>query len=294
MTKSKDRRSLIFASLAILAWSTVSSAFKLALKDLSPLGLLLISSLVATLFLFVYNLSAGKQLFAGFKTNIRNSLFAGLLNPFLYYLVLFSAYDRLPAQEAQALNYTWAIVLFIFSVIFFKERFRLKDLLALMISFIGILVISGRGRLSSFRFDDITGISLALGSSFIWAGYWILNMRDKRDAGIKLFYNFMIGSILIIIYALISGKALFSIGFLSFGTIAAIWVGIFEMGLTFLFWQKALELTSNTARISNLVFITPFLSLVFIRLILKEAILPSTLIGLFLIVFSNLIQRRKA
>lgn len=294
MTKSNDRRSLIFASLAILAWSTVSSAFKLALKDLSPLGLLLISSVVATLFLFIYNLSAKKKLFASFKTDTRDSLFAGLLNPFLYYLVLFSAYDRLPAQEAQALNYTWAIVLFIFSVIFFKERFRLKDLLALLISFFGILVISSRGRLNSFRFDDITGISLALGSSFIWAGYWILNMRDKRDAGIKLFYNFMIGTTLIIAYALISGKALIGTGFLSFGTLAAIWVGIFEMGLTFLFWQKALEFTSNTARISNLVFITPFLSLVFIRLILKEAILPSTLIGLFLIVFSNLIQRRKA
>ncbi|HHV37040.1 MAG TPA: DMT family transporter [Candidatus Cloacimonetes bacterium] len=293
MTRKDDKASLIFAALAILAWSTVSSAFKLALIDLSPLGLLLISSVVATLFLFAYNLCARKKLFEEFRQNTRSSLAAGLLNPFLYYLVLFSAYDRLPAQEAQALNYTWAIVLFIFSVIFFKERFRAKDLLALLISFLGILVISSRGKLTSFRFDDIGGISLALGSSFIWAGYWILNMKDKRDAGIKLFYNFMIGTSLIVLYALISGKALFSTGVIAFGTIAAIWVGIFEMGLTFLFWQKALEYSTNTARISNLVFITPFLSLVFIRIVLNEAILPSTLIGLFLIVFSNLIQRRK-
>ncbi|MFW5629051.1 MAG: DMT family transporter [Candidatus Cloacimonadaceae bacterium] len=293
MTRKDNKASLIFAALAILAWSTVSSAFKIALIDLSPLGLLLISSVVATLFLLAYNLCTKKKLFAEFTQNTRSSLPAGLLNPFLYYLVLFSAYDRLPAQEAQALNYTWAIVLFIFSVIFFKERFRAKDLLALLISFLGILIISSRGKLTSFRFDDIGGISLALGSSFIWAGYWILNMKDKRDAGIKLFYNFMIGTSLIVLYALISGKALFSTGVIAFGTIAAIWVGIFEMGLTFLFWQKALEYSTNTARISNLVFITPFLSLVFIRIVLNEAILPSTLIGLFLIVFSNLIQRRK-
>ena len=40
----------------------------------------------------------------------------GFLNPFLYYVVLFKAYDLLPAQEAQPLNYTWAITLAILFV----------------------------------------------------------------------------------------------------------------------------------------------------------------------------------
>ena len=33
----------------------------------------------------------------------------GLFNPFLYYLVLFKAYDLLEAQEAGTLNYIWPI-----------------------------------------------------------------------------------------------------------------------------------------------------------------------------------------
>ena len=38
----------------------------------------------------------------------QQSLLPGLLNPCLYYLVLFKAYELLPAQQAQALNYSWA------------------------------------------------------------------------------------------------------------------------------------------------------------------------------------------
>ena len=59
----------------------------------------------------------------------------GLINPFLYYLVLFKAYDLLPAQEAQAINYTWALMLAFLSVIFLKQKLTLKDILAGIICF---------------------------------------------------------------------------------------------------------------------------------------------------------------
>ena len=51
--------------------------------------------------------------------NYKKVFILGLVNPFLYYLVLFKAYDLLPAQEAQAINYTWALMLAFLSVIFF-------------------------------------------------------------------------------------------------------------------------------------------------------------------------------
>ena len=51
-----------------------------------------------------------------FKKNI-SLIAAGLINPCIYYLLLFQAYDRLLAQQALALNYTWPIVLVIFDSI---------------------------------------------------------------------------------------------------------------------------------------------------------------------------------
>ena len=289
-----QRKAYLYAAMSILCWSSISTAFKLSLRNLSPVGLLLISSFVATLFLGVaWNLQSRDRIrLAALPRNLWQSLIAGLLNPLLYYLLLFEAYSRLRAQEAQALNYTWAIVLAMFSIIILKEKFRLRDLSALLISFLGVLIISTKGDLSSLQFDDGFASLIALSTSIIWAVYWVISLKDKRLAVQKLFFNFLIGFIGIVLYTVVSGKAVFTPeARLWYALSGGAYVGIFEMGLTFLLWFKALENTDNTAKISNLIFITPFISLLFIAGILKEGIHIATFAGLSLIVISNLYQK---
>jgi drug/metabolite transporter (DMT)-like permease len=77
------------------------------------------------------------------------------------------------------------------------------------------------------------------------------------------------------------------------GTIGSVYVGLFEMGITFLVWLKALRLSKTTAQIANLIYLTPFLSLVIIHFAVGEKILPSTLLGLGFIVGGIIIGRSK-
>lgn len=289
---TRQQTSYLYAALAILAWSSVSTAFKIALRQLTPIGLLVISSATASVLLCIYKaLSRSKPRLSRWE-NFKLSLCPALLNPFLYYLVLFEAYSRLRAQEAQALNYTWAIVLSVFSVILLKERFRLKDMIALVISFCGVIVISTKGRVWDLHFDDAFGTALAAGSSIIWALYWIINMRDKRNTIDKLSGNFFLGFVFVSVLAIIGRMQLMHPeGRLLPALLAGIYVGIFEMGLTFVLWMKALQTSENTAKVANLIFITPFLSLLFIRFALSESIHVATIIGLCLIIASNLLQK---
>ncbi len=74
------------------------------------------------------------------------------------------------------------------------------------------------------------------------------------------------------------------------GIIGAVYVGIFEMGITFVLWLKALKLSSNTAKISNLIFISPFFSLIFISIFVGETIHGYTLVGLAFILIGLAIQ----
>lgn len=60
-------------------------------------------------------------------TAVLMSIGFGLVNPCLYYLLLFSAYDRLPAQEAMAINYTWTLTLTYLAVPLLGHRLRLSD-----------------------------------------------------------------------------------------------------------------------------------------------------------------------
>ena len=111
---------VIYACIAVLSWSTVATAFKIALTHLTHFEMLLIAS-CTSLVIFVLLLTFQKKWRLVSELSGRQwGYFAllGLLNPVAYYLVLFKAYDLLPAQVAQPINYAWPIVLLILLALF--------------------------------------------------------------------------------------------------------------------------------------------------------------------------------
>lgn len=288
-----QKKAYMYGVSTVLLWSTVASAFKLSLRHLDYIQLLLYSSMVSTLVLTAILVFQGKArllLSCSGKQYLR-SLMLGFLNPFLYYTVLFKAYDLLPAQEAQPLNYTWAITLTLLSIPLLNQKIGLKEMAAVFVSYSGVLVISTHGDILSFRFSNPIGVALALGSTVIWALYWIYNTKDDRDPVVGLLLNFVFGLPWVFAACLIFSRVwVVNVR----GLLGAVYVGIFEMGITFVLWSMALKLSENTAKVSNLIFMAPFLSLVFIHFLVGEEILPSTFIGLVLIVVGLLIQQIKS
>jgi len=287
---NNQNKAYLFAITAILCWSTIASAFKYTLQFISFINLLFYGSVTATVVLFILLFVQGKTRLL-FKINRKlliNSALRGFLNPFLYYLVLLKAYEMLKAQEAGTLNYIWPITLVLLSIPLLGQRIKLISIAAIIISFTGIIVISTAGRIAAFEFTEPLGVLLAVGSSIFWALYWILNMKDKHDEILKLFLNFCFGSIFIFLAVLL---------FFSFdkpvvqGIAGSVYAGLFEMGITYFLWLKALKLSENTARVANLVYLSPFISLLIIKMTLGESILWSTVAGLILIVAGILIQQ---
>jgi len=290
----KGARPYLFAGAAVLAWSTVASAFKLTLRHLSFLQMLFWAALFSTAALFLLLIAQGRLRELRFCSlrDCLSSAVMGLLNPFLYYFVLFQAYDLLPAQLAQPLNYTWAIALPLLSVPLLGQRLRPTALVALLVSFAGVVALSTRGDPFGYRFDNFYGVALAVGSSLVWALYWIRNVKDEREDVSKLALNFAFGLAFIALYALLAQPAaLFTLPPFE-GLAGAAYIGLFEMGLTFVLWLTALRLASSAAQVANLVFLSPFLSLLLIHVLVGERILPSSVAGLALIVLGILIQRR--
>jgi len=286
----KQKRAYIYAIISILFWSTAASAFKISLKYLDSLQLLFFASITSILALFVILLVQNKlNLLKNYsKQDYLHSALLGFLNPFLYYVVLFRAYSILPAQEAITLNYTWPIMLILLSIPILKQRIKLTSILAIIISFIGVIIISTKGNILSLKFSNFKGALLPLGSAVIWALFWIYNIKDKRDIVTKLFLNFVFGFVFILIAILLFSKMI--IPEIS-GLLGAIYVGLFEMGITFIIWLKALKLSKTTAQVSNFIYLTPFLSLMIINIVVAEKILLSTIIGLSFIVVGIIIQK---
>ncbi len=286
-----DKQAYKYALLSVFLWSTVATAFKFSLKCLSPESLVLYASISSLLVLFIIILIQKKLnlIFSHIRKNYLNILLLGATNPFLYYLVLFEAYDLLPAQEAQAINYTWALMFAFLSVPFLKHKLRLVDIVAGIVCYFGVLIIATKGEPFGLSFTNVQGVILALFSTVLWSLYWIFNAKNKADSLISLFSNFLFAIPMIFIYCIFTNSL--EIPKIE-GLISAVYVGFFEMGITFLFWLKAVQNTSSTSKIANLIFISPFLSLVFIYFILKEPIYISTLMGLLFIILGLVIQKR--
>ena len=297
-----NKRAFLFGLAAVLLWSTVASAFKISLRYLDYAQLLFFASCVSALALGAVVIAQGKwpQVRSSSRANIGRSLAMGAFNPLLYYLMLFKAYELLPAQEAQSLNYTWALTLTWLSVPLLGQRIGVRDLAAGLICYAGVVVIATRGEVASLRFSDPLGVGLALGSTVIWGLYWIYNTRlsqigasrsdaaPVRDPIVRLFLNFAFS------LPLTGGFCLLTAGWALPGwpgLLGAAYVGLFEMGITYVLWQIALSHAENTAKVSNLIFIAPFCSLVLIHFALGEAILWSTLLGLLCIVAGLLYQQ---
>lgn len=287
---TKQNSAYIFALAAILFWSTMSSAFKITLRfiDFRLMLLFACASSVVILFLILIIQGNLKQLQTLSIKQIGNSAILGLLNPFAYYLILFKAYDLLAAQIAGTLNYFWPVVLVLLSIPLLKQKISYKSILALLISFFGIIIISTEGNILNLEFNNLYGVLLAVGSALFWALYWIFNMKDKREEVSKLFLNFCFGLFYILLAIIIWGD--FQIPNTK-GLIGSIYIGLFEMGITYVLWLKALSLSANTAKVSNLVYLSPFIALLVIHLTVGEDILLSTFIGLFFIIIGIIIQK---
>lgn len=287
---NNQRRAYIYAAITVLLWSTVATAFKIALRDLNNIEVLLIANLTS-LVVFLGILIAGRKIKLLKKetpASLAFSAFQGLLNPFAYYLILFKAYSLLPAQVAQPTNFIWPVVLMLLAAPMLKQPIRIPGILALLISFTGVLILSSQGNLSQFRIVEPAGIALSLSTSVIWAFYWIFNLRDHRDDVVKLFLSFLFSSVYILIVASYTGNLS---GILHKPLLVAVYIGLFEMGITFALWLKALQFSDSTGKVANLIYVTPFASLLFIHFVLHEKLYYTSYIGLVLIIAGILAGR---
>lgn len=256
-------------------------------------------------------------------------MLTALLNPFCYYLLLFAAYSKLEAQVALSINYLWPIILVVLLILTKKIEFNYYSLISVLVSFLGFLLIVSKGDIvfldRLLRYNDlnyIVGIVFACLSGLVWAFSWLISSSNNSSSNssnnssgnggatnpsISLFFNFFVSLLALIIFLMLFEKnqleGLFTLilRFFSIESVegegksflAAIYIGFFEMGITFLFWQKALILAKNKVLLSNIVFLSPLFSIFWISLFLNESIELTTILGLSIIIMSILSSNLK-
>lgn len=280
---NSNTKSIVLASVAVLSWSTVATAFKIALSQLTYFEMLLVSCITAFMIFTVWMTVERKW---GQLRKVSPKLWGtfallGLLNPVCYYLVLFKSYSFLPAQVAQPINYMWPIVLLVLLAIFDKQPIPGRKYIGMVMSLGGVAFISLGGKGITGDLSPV-GLGLAAFSALLWATYWMFNnrLKDSVDECVSLFLSFLFGTVYMCIAACFMPVDISSWS----GILAGMYIGGFEIGIPFICFGMAIRITSNPALINQMCYLSPFMSLFFIAVILGEPIMLTTYIGLFLIV----------
>lgn len=273
---------------AVMMWSTVAVGFKLGLRNMEPIQLLWIGSCFSWVLFSICCVVSPSQ--SRETTHIAKACLLGLLNPLLYYIVLLTAYDLLPAHVAQPLNYTWAIVTALLAIPMLRQKLSRSTFIGILVGYFGVLVLVTKGQLvGSIGFDSL-GVGLALASTLVWAIYWIWSVSIRLEAWWFMWYGFTVA------VPLLTVICYFTVGFPSlnwsnFGYGA--WIGLLEMGFAFLLWQRAMSTTSSVAKLSQLIFLSPMISLVLIYSILGESIHYTAFIGICMIFLGLYVVNRR-
>lgn len=281
------KKSYLFAATSILFWSTVATAAKLMLGSINNFQLLWMTSAFAAVFLLTVNIATGniKGLRDYTPKDFLVSALIGLPGTFFYYVFYYGGCSMMPASQSFIINYLWPIMSVVFACILLGERMTLRKAVAIGISFVGVIIVTGSG-IMSFNKDMLLGALLCILGAVSYGVFTALNQKYYYEKRLSMMINYFVTFTLTTAINAVNGD-LFLPTASQIGGFA--WNGIFTVAIANTTWAIALE-KGNTAKISNLAYITPFLSLVWTSLILKEQLSLFSVVGLFVIVAGIFVQ----
>ena len=220
----------------------------------------------------------------------------GFIGLFLYSALYYYGLAHLTSQEACILNYLWPIMLVIFSCIFLKEKFTFTKGTAMLCSFAGIVILSlGSGGSSSEK--AMFGIISCIAAAACYGLFSVLNKKADYNQMISMMVVWFVSAVCSMILGLMTETW---VPIKGTQWIGILWLGIVIDAVAYLLWALALKYADDTAKIANMAFMTPFLSLIISSVLLKEQLQPRAFIALIFIVggiiaqnFYELLKKKK-
>ena len=285
---NKTARSFFYLGLCILCWGLIPVVTKQILGELNNLQMLFSSTLFSCLVMGGMVLFQKKaSVLATYSIHDYAKIgVLGFLGTYLYYVLLYGALALTSASEGFILAYTWPMLVIILAFPLLKERLTVKKLCSIFISFLGIVVIVTHGSLFTLSFTSLQGDMLALGGAGVFALFSVLGKKYHYDQVASVFMYF-VTALACITPTLVLFSSLKMPSF--HGWLWLLLNGFVVNGVSYIFWFKALEY-GDTSVTSNALYVTPFLSLVYIALFLGEKILISSIVGLAVIVAGIILQ----
>ena len=281
-------RSYLYAVITVLIWSTMAAIVKMMLVDIPNLQMLSISSFCGVGFLLVWNTANGTIRKMKRYTLRDYAVMAGLgfIGIFVYSALYYYGLANLSAQEACIVNYLWPMMIVLFSCMILRERLTVLKVVAMVCSFVGIVILSAGGA-EAENGNALKGLISCMTAAACYGLFSVLNKKVDYDQNLSMMVVWAVTAVSSLVLGLATETWVPVRGMQWLGIL---WIGVVVHALAYLLWAVALNRAENTAKIANLAYLTPFLSLLVSAVLLKEKIQAKAFVALLFIIGGILVQ----
>jgi drug/metabolite transporter (DMT)-like permease len=253
----------VFVVAAAVLWSTGGLFIKWT--SLSGLELCFGRSLLAAITVAAFTRREGFGL--NFVTAVASVLYAGLLVLFVI------ATKETTAANAIFLQYTAPVYVLILEPLFYKEKFRARDLVVVLVCVAGMSLFF----IGKLRPQDVTGNLLALGSGICFAGYLML-LRHTKSRAVNRASSVIYGNLLVVLIAAPAGLQAIP-AMTSFDALSVVYLGVVQIGLAYTLFTVAMSRGVRSLDAGIVGYIEPVLNPVWVYLVLGERPTQWALLG---------------
>lgn len=178
----------ILAITTVLIWSTTASMVKSMLNEIPNLQALAVGSFIAFACLLVMNLFNGsvKQMKQYTIKDYGKMAGLGFIGLFLYSALYYYGLSQLTSQQACVLNYLWPMMLVVFSCLILKEKLTLMKLVAMICSFVGIIILTSGIDAEQSTGNVVGGVLSCLAAAAFYGLFSVLNKKADLNQNIAM------------------------------------------------------------------------------------------------------------
>ncbi len=200
-------------------------------------------------------------------TLIASVLYAALL------LLFVLATKETTAANAIFLQYTAPLYVLVLEPLFYKEKFRQRDLITVIFCVIGMSLFF----VGKLRPQDVTGNLLALASGICFAAYFLL-LRHSSARAVNRASSVIYGNLLVVLVAAPAGVQALS-GITLHDALSVVYLGIVQIGVAYTLFTLGMARGIRSLDAGIVGYIEPVLNPVWVFLVIGERPSQWALIG---------------
>lgn len=288
--KSKTK-AIIYTLICAALWALIPVVSKLGQANLDNHQFLFWSSVISFLAFLIATIAVKQsKIFLSYKVrDWFNAIFLGFLGTYLYYILLYFGYANAQGLEVLVLQYSWPIFIVLLSIFTLKERLTFRRALAVLLGFIGVMLVLTKGNFTQIHLDNYSVDILVLVAAFVFGLFSVLSKKVHLEPYTMITVYFLTATV-----ASFASMLWFSDFSLpakdAFVPILA--NGLFVNGFSYIFWIKALK-EAEASFVAPFVFLTPILSALYLILFFREPLLPVYGVGLLAVVIGGLLNKEE-